>query len=168
MRPSAKGIAMPASPRPSRRFAFSPLGRTLGIGAAIALLFILLGCMSISIGRFSSTGSTTADDGTFCQEGEVTVPGNCVREVYFPVPYAHPPNLEVSDTFNHGELLEQKEGSFKVRNSSAFSLTITWKARGIKVGAVPIAPLPPVPIEPPLPPAPVPVDAPLDSTGKAR
>jgi hypothetical protein len=136
------------------------LTRQAGVVAAIALLVILLGCMSISIGKFSGTGSCTEADGIFCQEGEVTVSGGAVREVFYPAPYAHTPNLEVSDTFNHCELVEQREGSFKVRNASGFSVTVCWKARGVR--AIP----PPVP--PPLPPPVLPSEPlPAEPTGKA-
>jgi len=129
--------------------------------AAIALLLIFLGCMNIEIGKFGSSSSgTTESDGTFCQEGEATIAPGVIREVYYPVPYGHPPNLEVGDTFHYCQLVSERENSFSVRNDSTHSVTVSWKARGLK------APGPPTESVLP-PPAPVPVEVP-ESTGKAR
>ena len=152
---------MPADPRPRGRF-ISWLTRPVGLVGAFTLLVILLGCMSISIGKFGSSGGSTESDGTFCQEGESTVPPGVVHEVFYPAPYAHTPNLEVSDTFNYCVLVVQREGSFSVRNDSSHTVTVNWKARGIKATAAPVV-LPPEPVIPP--PAPVPLDGPA-STAK--
>jgi hypothetical protein len=153
---------MPSVPRSPSRFVSRPLTRRAGVLAAAMVVLILLGCMSISIGKFGG-GSCAEADGVFCQEGEVTLPPNTVREVFYPVPYANRPNLEISDLFSHGELLEQKEVSFKVRNETAFAVTLSWKARGVRV----ISPTPEPTLTPP--PAPVPVDGapPAETTGKA-
>jgi hypothetical protein len=156
---------MPADPRPRGRFASLLLTRPAGFLAAVALLLILLGCMSISIGKFSGTGSgcTAEADGIFCQEGEATLAAGELREVYFPAPYAHLPNLEVSDTFHNCVLLHQREDSFSVRNDASYSVTVSWKARGMR--AAPLAGPPPPPPEPHLPP---PAPVPSESTGKER
>jgi hypothetical protein len=138
------------------------LTRPVGLLAAFILLIILLGCMSISIGKFSGTSGTTESDGTFCQEGEATVSPGVIREVYYPVPYAHTPNLEISDTFNNCILVTEREGSFSVRNDSSHSVSVSWKARGQKA-APPAVVVPPESVLPP--PAPVPVEVPA-STGK--
>jgi hypothetical protein len=154
---------MPLDPRPRTRF----VSRPVGVAAAAVLLLILLGCMSISIGKFSGvTDGTTTSDGVYCQEGEINVPGNSVREVFYPAPYTSPPNLEISDTFSHGELLLQNEASFKVRNTSSLAITVSWKARGVRVGSATV--LPQAPAEPALPPpAPVPSES-TEPPGKAR
>ena len=155
---------MPSVPHSLSRFVSWPLTRRAGVlGAAAVVFLILLGCMSISIGKFGGPACCTEPDGTFCQEGEVSVPANTVREVFYPVPYANRPNLEISDLFSHGELLDQKETSFKVRNASSFAVTLSWKARGVRV----ISPTPEPTLTPP--PAPVPVEGapPPETTGKA-
>jgi hypothetical protein len=110
----------------------------------VTLLAILLGCMSISIGKF--TGGTT-EEGVLCQEGEVSIPGWAEREVFYPVAYARPPHLEVgADAF---ELVEQKEDSFKVKNRRGFSETCRWQAKGVKATPASVAvPAPPAPPEP--------------------
>ena len=155
---------MPSEPRLRGRFVYW-LTRPMTLVSAFALLVILLGCMSIEIGKFGSSGSTTESDGTFCQEGEVTVSPGVIRDVYYPAPYVHVPNLEVSDTFHDCVLLTQREESFSVRNDSSHSVTVSWKARGIK--ATTTAAIPP-PAPPPLPPPePIPI-APPEPTNKAH
>ena len=126
-----------------------PLRRHAGVVAAVVLLLILLGCMSISIGKFTGppAGCTEAD-GVFCQEGEVSVGPGELRQIFYPVGYVQPPNLEVSDTFHNCVLLHQQENSFTVRNDAGHSVTASWKARGMR--AVPAPPHgPPEPVPPP-------------------
>jgi hypothetical protein len=152
---------MPLVPRSPGRFSSSLLTRKAGVFAAVAVLVILLGCMSISIGKFTGTDSGTEADGTFCQQGEVTVAPGTVREVFYPMPYAHPPHLEATDMFTHCVLVQQREDLFSVRNDASHSVTVSWKARGVKAAVIPD----------PAPPPPVPVPAgspPGEATGKAR
>ena len=147
---------MPVVPRSRGRFVSPLLTRKAGVIAAVALLVILLGCMSISIGKFTGTGTCTEADGIFCQEGEVTLAAGELRQVFYPAPYAQPPNLEVSDTFHNCVLIHQQESGFTARNDAGHSVTLSWKARGTR-------PTPPV-----LPPAPVPAGGPpTETTGKA-
>ncbi len=148
MRLGAKGLAMPAVPH------WLLTSRT-GIVAAVAVLAILLGCMSISIGKFGTTSGTTEVEGVLCQEGEATVPPGVVWQVHYPLPFLHPPNLEVSDMFHHCVLIAQDEGSFQVRNDSSSSVNVSWKARGLRAAPVPVV-VPPA--DPALPTSPVPAD----------
>jgi hypothetical protein len=155
----AKGFAMPPDPRSCGRLTHPAV-----VAAAGVLLLILLGCMSISIGKFGSTSSTTESDGTFCQEGEVTLAANELREVFYPVPYVNTPNLEVDDTFHNCLLVAQRENSFSVRNDAAHSVTVSWKARGMR--GTPVTARPAVTVDAVLPPpAGPPVDEPV---GKAH
>src|SRR5262249_9641530 len=78
-RPSAKGFAMPSVLRFRGRLVPPPLTRKTGVLAAVAVLVILLGCMSISIGKFTGTGTCTEADGVFCQEGEATLAAGELR-----------------------------------------------------------------------------------------
>lgn len=120
------------------------------------LALVFLGCMSISIGRFSN--STPFEDGTFAQEGEVNVPGNGVLQVFYPAPYASPPNLTAEDTFNHLRIVEQTPGYFRVENTGGLSAKCCWKARGVRAAVIhpdsPAGgppPVPPPPLQPPPP-----------------
>ena len=142
------------APHSSRRHSFRArpahtlASRRVGTAAAAVALLIVLGCMSLSIGKFTS--GVTDETGALCQTDEVTLPSGCDREVFYPVPYAGPPHLDVGNTpFNEIVLVEQKEDRFRVRNHSAFSKTMTWKARGVRTAGAPVVVVPPVP--PPLP-----------------
>jgi hypothetical protein len=126
-----------------------PTGRLAYLAAGVTLVAILLGCMSISIGKFSEH---KIEDGglTLCQEDEVTVPAGGERDVYYPIPYPCPPHLEICDSFSHLEIVEQREDHFRVKNTSAFRQTGTWKARGLKAPVHgPPAPAAPPPVPPP-------------------
>jgi hypothetical protein len=127
----------------------------------IALIF--LGCMSFSFGGHYDV---PPDGEVLTQKGQVTVKGGCEQDVYYPVPYASPPNLDANDTFDHAELLEQRADHFRVRNTSALAICVNWKARGVRcLGTPAVAPVPapapaPAATDPP-PPEPVPLPAQL-------
>jgi hypothetical protein len=89
------------------------LSRPVGVLAGAALLLIFLGCMSLSI------GCKPDGDGTICQEGKVCLQGEEERDVYYPVPYASPPNLEISDGGSWYEIIEQKADHFRIRSGGA-------------------------------------------------
>lgn len=131
--------------RPSSLVRFCTL-----LGSAFGLA-VALGCMSISIGKFAT--AITDDTGALCQSDEVTMPPGTEREIYYPIPYAQPPHLEVGNTpFNDIVLMEQKETHFRVRNGSAFAKGVAWKARGVRAGSLTPPPLPaPPPVGDPLP-----------------
>jgi hypothetical protein len=157
---------MPILPGFGSRLLAPLLSRRAGVVAAVAVLVILLGCMSISIGKFGTTGSTIEADGVLCQEGEATVPPGVIWQVHYPIPFLHPPSLEVGDTFHRSVLIGQDEGCFRVRNDSSSTVTVSWKARGLKATVAPVVVPPPEP--PPVvpvsaggaPPPPEPVDMP--------
>src|SRR5262249_42278423 len=103
--------------------------RAAGILATTVIVLIVLGCMSISIGGSGDQASCT-EEGCLVQKGEVTVQSGCEIKVYYPITYVHVPNLEVSSTFDEMEVVSQHEDYFRIRNSSSFSRTAHWKARG--------------------------------------
>ena len=66
------------------------------IAAAVTAL-IFLGCMSLNLGGRtyeSHTCDSPGEDGLFLQQGEVQLKGKGQQDVYYPVPFAHPPNLQ--------------------------------------------------------------------------
>lgn len=144
--------------------------RLAGVVAVVLLGTMVVGCMSgliiDSIKPVSTgpVGVTTDASGVVMQEGNITVGKGCEQEVFFPVPYAAIPNLEVSEpscVTSHFHLKAQEKTSFLIENKDEFfSRTFHWKARGVRElqpGAVPLAL--PAPKEQ-LPPVPVPVTAP--------
>jgi hypothetical protein len=142
--------------------------RSLLAGLVILTLAIFLGCMSLSIGgRTYEAGSNdlTSEAEMLVQGGDVRVRPHGEQTVYYPIPYAHAPNLNLGEEADDCTILEQKEDCFRVRNTSFFAATIHWKARGMKVPppappeALPAAPIPNAAVGPvpstTLPPEPV-------------
>ena len=119
--------------------------RPAGVFAGIALALIILGCMSIQIGG-KNFHEGAAEDGSFQQCGEVRLAAGEMRVVYYPIPYAQPPNLEIDNLCNTCELLVQNADHFQIRNPALTSRTVDWRARGVK--ACPPAATPPAPAAP--------------------
>jgi hypothetical protein len=135
------------------RFAERMLSRPVGAVAGAAIGLILLGCMSISLDGRPIRIEHFTEDGITCHRGTVHVPANADADVYYPLPFASKPNLELTDPFGNCEIVLQREDCFRVHNTSCISTTAKWKARGPKLA-------PPEPDASPIVGPPAPVDAP--------
>jgi hypothetical protein len=141
------------------------LSAPVGLTAASLMLAIFMGCMSLSM----SIGCKTGPDGTTCQEGKVSLREGQELEVYYPVSYASPPNLEISGESNDCEIIEQKADHFRIRYKGSFDATPHWKACGQKgpppaaAPTVIVTPPSPPPVPPPTngPPTPLPQPTPV-------
>jgi hypothetical protein len=130
------------------------LSRPAGALGGGVIVLIILGCMSLSFGGLS-IGCKTEPDGTVCQEGKVSMHRGQELDVYYPVPYASPPNLELSGDADKCEIVEQKADHFRIRCKDPCDATPHWQARGLR--CPPPAPTPTVIVTPPAsPPAPPP------------
>jgi hypothetical protein len=135
--------------------AAAALALTLIVGCV--LLFSLEGCLSISV-------DSRKDNSVLEQEGELEVPHESSRDVYYPQPFQCNPNLEVTTqgSLDTCEVIVQEPDHFRIKNIRLFSAKVKWKARGLKAGSLPVVhppdPAPPVPSAPELPPRPVPID----------
>jgi len=121
--------------------------RVILVTCSLMFLAIVLGCMSLSIG--GRQGGSSCEEGVSEQSGEVRVSAGRELDVYYPVPFASPPNLTLADDCDHvvqveGRpdnfdcvLLEQQSDHFRVKNVGKFSGVLTWKARGLKAVAPP-------------------------------
>jgi hypothetical protein len=101
------------------------------------------------------------DSGVLTQEGTIAIRPGGERVVYYPIPYASPPNLELESERDYCHVVEQKEACFRVRFHDGFTTSqrsLAWKARGVRCPPPPAAP-PTDAAAPPtlLPPTPVPV-----------
>jgi hypothetical protein len=109
------------------------LRRLAGIASALAWLAIILGCMSLSIGD----RTVLPDDRlSYAQEGSVRVEIGQELDVYYPVPYASPPNLEIKGPGSY-TIVDQQADHFRVR-AKVEGNTIGWEgfdwtARGVRV-----------------------------------
>ena len=135
--------------------------RTLCAVSAILIALIFLGCMSLSIGEHKHLPGE-ATTGVLTQEGTILLQPGSEQTVYYPIPYAQPPNLELEDEHNVHQycvVQEQKPDLFRISYPQPHHkgyITVTWKARGVRVPAPSVAtPAPASSSE--LPPAPVPV-----------
>jgi hypothetical protein len=153
----------PGSPTPawSSRLGALLLSRPAAALASALTLLILLGCMSLTFGGLS-IGNHTDEDGALCQEGDLRVGNNDRQDVYYPICYSGPPNLELSGDVDHCKVVEQKADHFTIWNPGPFDSRPHWKSRGVRVPAPVVMPPSPPPVVAPsaLPPAPVPVAAP--------
>jgi hypothetical protein len=105
------------------------------------------------------TSESRCEDGLFIQEGTTRLRPRSEQDVFYPVPYAHPPNLELGEDCDDCVILEQKEDHFRVKNQSFFTANVGWQARGIRHPAVTLpvsGPLPPPVQRPTLPSQPIP------------
>jgi hypothetical protein len=135
--------------------------RAATAAAAVTLLCIFLGCMSLSIGgRTEIVHHEEHEEGLLVQEGEVKVPGESGLDVFYPTPYPNVPNLVLTshNLIGAAQLLVQKEDHFRVRNPDLLPMTVQWTAKGTRQPApVPTTPVNPPPVPPPeLLPKPVP------------
>jgi hypothetical protein len=109
------------------------LRRTAGVASAFAWLAIILGCMSLSIGE----RTTLPDDRlAYTQEGSAHIEIGQELDVYYPVPYASPPNLELKGLGSY-TIVDQQADHFRVR-AKVEGNTIGWEgfdwtARGVRV-----------------------------------
>lgn len=122
--------------------------------AALAVWgLIILGCMSISIGgkHFSAA---PCENGTFAQCGETPILAGCEQDIYYPIPYASPPYLEIDGTFSECTIVEQHADHFRVKSTAShFSRNVKWTAKGVKA-IPPLVPHVPPPAPQPIPPPP--------------
>jgi hypothetical protein len=147
--------------RPRPRLAWIIQNRWVTLAAAIVGLSIFLGCMSCEVN--SHCVCSTEPDGTTSQEGETTLQPREERDIFYFIPYAYPPNLEVSAPWNEGVIVEQKEDHFRVRNKDLYHCSdVKWKARGIRADKIVKA----VPMVPPIPLSVPPVPSPTLTTSK--
>ncbi len=115
--------------------------RTTIIASAVCFLASALGCMSFSFGEHTEV---VAPDGNLTkQTGTIHVPPGQEVMVYYPGPYASPPNLVVDDTFHQCSVIEQRPDGFRVKNSSPFAQDVTWSARGMRAATVTVSPAAP-------------------------
>ena len=125
--------------------------RRLGILAAVTVVLTFLGCMSFTVGgrTYQSPPIERMEDGLFVQTGGIHLAAGADQDVYYPVAYAHPPNLTLDDDESDNfSIVEQQADHFRIHNTSLFSQDATWHARGLHgapveppVEALPIGPV---------------------------
>src|SRR5437763_13446789 len=104
--------------------------RAAGAAAAVLAIGVMLGCMSFSFeGRKEIVNST---DISYAQSGELTLTCGQVIDVYYPVPYASPPNLTLKKSSDDCCVIDQKPDHFRVQNNCGLTREVKWTARGMR------------------------------------
>lgn len=156
MRKDSPMVDKPLSPGTMPSFLRLPVswaqhypGRLFIASALMFLTCIILGCMSLSFGEHNTT--ITHEDGLLIQEDTIELHG-AAQTVYYPVPYASPPNLVVESTFHTVVIEEQAADHFRVRCDDLFG-TVEWKAKGQRIPPptppIVVAPIVAPPVSPP-------------------
>jgi hypothetical protein len=116
--------------------------REVGLLATGLVVLIFLGCMSLSFGERSAE-APAPDCGPLVQKGEVTVPAGTEQDVYYPIPFASPPNLTIRDMIEECVVVDQKPDHFRIRNERKLGVSVCghvavqWTARGLRASANP-------------------------------
>jgi hypothetical protein len=73
------------------------------------------------------------EDGLTRYHGTVGLAPGQEIDVYYPAPFASPPNLETSpvDPFFGSVVVEQKADHFRIKSQSPFVREVTWQACGV-------------------------------------
>jgi hypothetical protein len=88
-----------------------------------------------SIIGFGGALLTGIGDQTFRQQGRLNVAAGNSQEVYYPIAYRTPPNLQLDGDANWQfvKLLEQKADHFKISCTAQFGSTeVRWRAEGVR------------------------------------
>jgi hypothetical protein len=156
--------------------------RPAGAAAAVLTLLIILGCTThnhyqnadpiVAEAKVTTPAPEASATEALAQKGKIFFKAGTEQVIYYPIPYASTPNLELDDP-GYFELLEQHETSFRIRcrtGTDYQTFTTHWHARGVRAPAVmpaAAAVLPP-PVQAParlltpndVPPPPTPVELP--------
>jgi hypothetical protein len=109
-----------------------------GLFPNLARLVVLLlptvttGCICLAFGGREQRDS----EEPFTQNGKVMVQQGQELDVYYPVPYASPPNLQIDDTLNVHVIVDQQADHFRLRNAGFAKASawpgVEWTARGMR------------------------------------
>ena len=111
--------------------------RSLAVLAFMITLIIFLGCMSFNIG---TTVVEPAAGEVLVQTGKLQPTGETEQDVFYPIPYASPPNLTIDDTFaSDVVIVDQQPDHFRVRFVKNKPLVrvfgVEWTAKGLRAAA---------------------------------
>jgi hypothetical protein len=107
--------------------------RRHGVTVLIAATVAAVVATAISVG----VQSWVAKGDRLIQQGKVMVAIGGEHEVFYPVPFASPPNVQLEGNgvnWNAIKLTEQKPDHFKIKSTADFGLAqeIRWRAEGVR------------------------------------
>jgi len=109
--------------------------KSKAVGGALVLLAIASALTIAGILMLSCSGHwhfRRSEGDTLVQEDEVSIPGGQQQDVYYPIPYASPPNLTIDDDMGPIVVVQQFPDHFRISNSRPFCECVTWKAKGLR------------------------------------
>jgi hypothetical protein len=109
----------------------------VGLGGLLFVGFSV-SCMNLNFGgKTEVVAPSDSHSAEGLQRGKVFVPIGQEVNLYYPVPYVSPPNLEFEDADANRRLhiVDQKPDHVRVKNLSNAPVEVPWKARGITVTA---------------------------------
>jgi hypothetical protein len=140
----AKGDPAPAADaptvtiaKPERPATPSSWRNLVGTLVVAAITAGVVACV-ISIGANLLLGRVSAPGGRLTQEGKVSLGAHGEREVFYAVPFAGPPNLELETplggvfAMENVKLKEQKADHFTIQNTGGGRHELRWRAEGIR------------------------------------
>lgn len=101
--------------------------------ALICVPLLATGCLCLNIGGGGCDHGEP--DGVMAQKGELNQGHGGPVTVYYPMPYASPPNLELHDPFHRCKVLEQRADCFVVVMDGPGIPSVDWTARGVRTSA---------------------------------
>jgi hypothetical protein len=115
--------------------------------AAVMTLLALvssMGCLNMSFGG----KWVTSDTSEVLEQTETVSLTGSVNDVFYPIPYASPPHLSITNPASFVpmapyEILEQKADHFRIKSNNGAGITLAWTARGtraVQAAVVPAAP----------------------------
>ncbi len=129
----------------------------------ICLPLLATGCICLSFGGWGQGFSEHTDGehhdagGAVTQKGALTFGNGEPVTVYYPVPFASPPNLEIRDQPNKCKIIDQRADCFRIVQDGPGVPPVHWTARGVTVPASPVTVTPAVVATPVQPNEPQPV-----------
>ncbi len=132
--PKAKDAPIPVVKLADRQRT-PPAWRHYLLTALLAAVVAAFVAVVISVGVNVLFWGSAGAGGRLNQDGRVKV-GAGIQEVFYPIPFAGPPNLVLEGGFNQHqlELKEQKADHFTIINNVQFPYVgeLRWKAEGIR------------------------------------
>jgi hypothetical protein len=111
---------------------------TLLVAALVAAVVSVVVSVLTTL-AFSTARDAWSRRGTVMQEGQIVFNGVGIQEVYYPLAYVSPPNLQVTQNDSRGavqfKVTEQKPDHFKIEqiSSTGYTVHFKWRAEGVRL-----------------------------------
>ena len=108
------------------------------LAAGLALAIATAGCMSPFSPSRTVVSDAPATAGVAVDTGKLVVGPHAFQDVYYNVPFAAAPKLEVPDHWGKCQVVMETPTRFRVLNHTGSDLEVDWKAVGAKAAPAPL------------------------------